>query len=285
MRCCEETARCGWPPRMRGPSLRVDETLEAAVADYATLLRDHVTLTCPSVDRVFLQAYVPKLQSVGWVCRFLRWQRGFFIPSSAAFRKIGQAYEAEVRGFAEANGIPVRRFAKGESKEEVARPLIEAAAAAGGRGRVALIGIAQEKAVIWHSWKAKGQRNARHPHMEWGRQMGFINHFYCYLRDPERGGAFWKTSAMRRSRSGSGSTAMSGPGGSWPRPGSASRRWTTDSPPARIRSCCSGSATGSAPARSPASSGGGPAGCRPRSPPATCAPGTPASSPSASSRS
>jgi hypothetical protein len=29
------------------------------------------------VDRVFLQAYVPKLQTVGWVCQFLRWQRHY----------------------------------------------------------------------------------------------------------------------------------------------------------------------------------------------------------------
>jgi hypothetical protein len=35
------------------------------MADYATLLRDHVTLTCRSVDRFFLQGYIPKLQSVG----------------------------------------------------------------------------------------------------------------------------------------------------------------------------------------------------------------------------
>jgi hypothetical protein len=47
------------------------------MADYSTLLQDHVTLTCRSLDRIFLQAYVPKLQSVGLVCRFLRWQRGF----------------------------------------------------------------------------------------------------------------------------------------------------------------------------------------------------------------
>ena len=35
------------------------------MADYATLLRDHTTLTCRSVDRIFLQGYVPKLQCVG----------------------------------------------------------------------------------------------------------------------------------------------------------------------------------------------------------------------------
>lgn len=159
------------------------------MADYATLLRDHVTLTCRSVDRIFLQAYVPRLQSVGMVCQFLRWQRGFFIPSSAAFGKIGEAYAAEVHKFAEANGIPVRYFKQGEKKEEIARPFIEAAAATG-RSSVALVGIAQEKASAWRSWPARGQRGTAHPHMEWGRQMTFVNHFYFYLWDAEWGPAF-----------------------------------------------------------------------------------------------
>jgi hypothetical protein len=38
------------------------------------LLQDHVTLACRSADRISLQAHVPQLQSVGWLCRFLRWQ-------------------------------------------------------------------------------------------------------------------------------------------------------------------------------------------------------------------
>lgn len=164
------------------------------MADYAMLLRDHVTLTCRSVDRIFLQAYVPKLQTVGLVCQFLRWQRGYPIPSSAAFGKIGAAFAAEVHMFAKANGIPVRQFAKGEKKEDVARPYIQAAAAAG-TSAVALIGVAQEKAVVWRSWPAKGQRGAAHPHMEWGRQMAFVNHFYFYVWDAEWGPAFWKTNA------------------------------------------------------------------------------------------
>jgi hypothetical protein len=165
------------------------------VADYGTLLRDHVTLTCRSVDRIFLQAYVPKLQTVGWVCQFLRWRRGFVIPSSAAFGKIGDGYVRHVRRFAELNNIPVVYFGKGDNKEAIARPLIDAAAAEGGDGRVVLIGVAQEKAPAWRSWKAKGQQHAAHPHMEWARQMVFVNHFYFYLWDPDWGGAFWKTNA------------------------------------------------------------------------------------------
>ena len=66
------------------------------MTDYATLLRDHITLTCRSIDRIFLQAYVPKLQSVGQVCLFLNRQRGFKIPSSAAFGQIGEAYVAAI---------------------------------------------------------------------------------------------------------------------------------------------------------------------------------------------
>lgn len=164
------------------------------MADYASLLGKHVTLKCRCLDRMFFQAYVPKLQSVGQVCIFLRWQRKFKIPSSAAFGKIGEAYVNAIHDFADEHGIPVVRFKKGENKEEKARPYIEAAAKEG-RDRVVLIGIAQEKASAWRSWKAKGQEKAKHPHMEWGRQMTYVNHFYFYLWDSDFGGAFWKTNA------------------------------------------------------------------------------------------
>jgi len=165
------------------------------VTDYATLLRDHVTLKVRSLDRIFLQAYVPKLQSVGQVCTFLRWQRGFRIPSSAAFGKIGEQYVKDIQDFAGSHHIPLVHFEKGESKEERVRPLLKEAAREGGDGRVVLIGVAQEKASAWRSWKAKGQERATHPHMEWGRQMAHVNHFYFYFWDPEWGPAFWKTNA------------------------------------------------------------------------------------------
>jgi hypothetical protein len=164
------------------------------MTDYATLLRDHVTLKCRSVDRIFLQAYVPMLQSVGQVCIFLRWQRKFKIPSSAAFGKIGDAYVKAIYQFAEKHQIPVVHFEKGEDKEALAQPYLEAAARAG-QDRVVLIGIAQEKASVWRSWPQKGQEKAAHPPMEWGRDMAFINHFYFYLWDSEGGATFWKTNA------------------------------------------------------------------------------------------
>ena len=182
------------PPRVVGDNLLSLREQGVVMVDYASLLGKHVTLKCRCLDRMFFQAYVPKLQSVGQVCIFLRWQRKFKIPSSAAFGKIGEAYVKAIHDFAEENGIPMVRFEKGENKEEKARPYIEAAAKEG-KDRVVLIGIAQEKASAWRSWKAKGQEKAKHPHMEWGRQMAYVNHFYFYLWDSDFGGAFWKTNS------------------------------------------------------------------------------------------
>ncbi len=164
------------------------------MTNYATLLRDRVTLRCRCIDRIFLQAYVPQLQTVGQVCKFLRWQRKFRIPSSAAFGKIGDAYVNAIHQFARQHEIPVVHFKKGQDKEEVALPYLEAAAREG-KDRVVLIGIAQEKASVWRSWPRKGQEKARHPHMDWDREPAFINHFYFYLWDAEWGAAFWKTNA------------------------------------------------------------------------------------------
>src|SRR5258706_8289248 len=97
------------------------------MADYATLLRDQVTLNCRSIDRIFMQAYVPKLQTVGQVCTFLRWQRGFKIPSSAAFGKIGDGYGKAIHQYAEEHKIPIMHFKKGEI-EAFAQRMAELAA-------------------------------------------------------------------------------------------------------------------------------------------------------------
>src|SRR5207253_10912709 len=149
------------------------------MADYATLLRDHITLTCRSIDRIFLQAYVPKLQSVGAVCRFLHRQRGFPIPSSAAFCQIGEAYVAETHRWAKANGIPIRYFAKKENKEKIAEPLLRAAAEEGGDGRVVLIGLLRRKPRPGARGRRRGRSTPSIPTWSgaarWGSSTIFIS--------------------------------------------------------------------------------------------------------------
>ena len=164
------------------------------MTDYATLLKDRVTLSVRCIDRILMQGYVEKLQMGGGAASYLLRQRRLPFPSSAAYKHIADKYAADVQLWA-AHGIPVHHFEKGENKELYARPLIQAAAQQGGDGRVVLLGIAQEKASVWRSWRDKSYRGpGNRPQMAWGRQAAFINHFYfrscwgsglgtCFLED------------------------------------------------------------------------------------------------------
>jgi len=96
------------------------------VATISSLLADHVTLRVRSVDRLFLQGYVPKLQTAGMLIRFLL-DRGFPIPSPALLGKIGRAYSAAIDQFALDYELPVVRFAKQDCKEDVAREYFQRA--------------------------------------------------------------------------------------------------------------------------------------------------------------
>jgi hypothetical protein len=161
------------------------------VATIASLLREHVTLQVRSVDRIFLQGYVPRLMCQGQVIRFLL-DRGFPIPSPAMLGRIGRAYVAAIERFARGNEVPIVRFRKGESKEETAGRYFERARREG-RGGVVMIGVAQEKTMAWRGWRQGGSDG--HPHFEFGRQTVFVNHYYFYLLDPDWGPAFVKTCA------------------------------------------------------------------------------------------
>ena len=61
------------------------------MATISSLLADHVTLQVRSVDRLFFQGYVPRLQTQFQVIRFLL-DRGFPIPSPAVLGRIGREY-------------------------------------------------------------------------------------------------------------------------------------------------------------------------------------------------
>ena len=84
----------------------------------AQLIREHVTLTVDCVDRLYLNAYVPRLQSEGGIVAFLR-HRGQVIPSPALFGHITEEFKTGLRAWAQRQGIPWIEFRKGERKDEV----------------------------------------------------------------------------------------------------------------------------------------------------------------------
>ena len=96
----------------------------------ADIVAGHVSLEIEGFDRIYLNGWVPALQTSGQVAGWLGW-RGFPIASPAALGKISQGFRAAVRRYAEMNQIPWVIFRKGDRKLDVMRPYLEAAEKAG----------------------------------------------------------------------------------------------------------------------------------------------------------
>ena len=161
------------------------------MATISSLLADHVSLQVRSVDRLFLQGYVPRLMTEGQVIRFLL-DRGFPIPSPTVLGKMGRAYVNAINAFIARNQIPTVQFTRGDVKEEIARTHFQKAEREGRFG-VVMVGIAQEKTSAWRGWRDGGPDG--HPHFVYRRQSIFPNNYYFYIRDPDWGPAFIKTVA------------------------------------------------------------------------------------------
>jgi hypothetical protein len=158
----------------------------------ASVLADHVAFQLDSVDRLFVAGYVPQLQHEGGLVRFLL-DRGYRIPSPAGLGHNHDRLVAEIEAFVAERDIPLVRFAKGESKEEVARPWL-AQAEQEGRGSVVLVGKAQERVAGWRGFKDKASalHSDAHPHFTYRRQALFVDHWYYYIWDAEWGSGFIK---------------------------------------------------------------------------------------------
>ncbi len=155
-----------------------------------TILDAHTTLQLRSLDRLYLNAYVPQLQRPPLVRRFLE-RAATPIASPALFEQRTKRFVADLRRYAEARGaewIPLKRA---ERKEEQWRPLCLRAEAEGRSGLVA-VGVIQERVRAWRAVKSTL------PHggvaFDFSRESVFVNQYYCYLADPEWGPSFIKLS-------------------------------------------------------------------------------------------
>jgi hypothetical protein len=156
------------------------------------LLVGQVGLDLECADRVYLNGYVPNLQVPGQIVGFLTRHLGQPIPSPALMDRIGQRFRRAVDSYAEANHIPVVRFAKGQRKVDVMRPLMRRAAATG-RSQVVAIGVAQEFAQVATASTRHSESGA--PWFTFGKAQRRVTSYYFYLWDEQMGGAFIKVCA------------------------------------------------------------------------------------------
>ena len=163
---------------------------DPAVVTAAEMVAGHVTLDISCLDRVYLNGYVPRLQTPGGVIYFFHDHRGKPIVSPALFEPIGEKFRKDMNDWAQANGVPVIRFKAGERKADVMAPYLEAAAASG-RSQVAAIGCAQEFQLVWTARK-RDTDPGKPPQFSFTKENRRVSVFYVYIWDSGMGGGFIK---------------------------------------------------------------------------------------------
>ena len=153
------------------------------------LLREHVALDIECVDRVYLNGYVPTLQTSGSLVYFLEQQHGQMIASPAMLGKITETLTADIEEFARRQQIPIVRFQKGQRKDDLAAGYRRKFSAAEG---VVFIGVAQEKMT---GFKARKETQGKCVRFQFSMQSVFVRTYYFYLQDAEFGPAFIKIGA------------------------------------------------------------------------------------------
>jgi len=151
-----------------------------------SIVRNHVGLTVSCIDRIYLNGYIPKLQTSGQLCYFLRDHLGYPIPSPALFRPMHDRFVRGVQELAAGHEIPIVPFVRGQRKDDVAASYRARFTADEG---VVFIGVAQERAI---SFKASQARGVTGCYFTFSRQPVAVNHYYFYVHDAAWGPAFVK---------------------------------------------------------------------------------------------
>src|SRR5215470_5521869 len=164
----------------------------ARVVTVNDVLDGHVALDIECLDRIYLNAYVPTLQTSSQVVAFLSGHLGRPFPSPALFRQLGDRFRRAVTSFAEANDIPWVKFGKDEAKLEVMAPYL-ARQASSGRSGAAAIGVAQEFQRVWTAYEGKTSTGT--PRWSFVKDDRRVTCYYFYLWDEDFGPAFIKVCA------------------------------------------------------------------------------------------
>jgi hypothetical protein len=153
----------------------------------ADIIRQHVTLSVSCIDRLYLHAYMPKLQTSGGLCYFLHDHLGNPIPSPALFRPMHDRFLTAVEAFTRQHRIPTVEFKPGQRKDDI---VADYRARCTSREGVVVIGTAQEKMRAFKAHKRRTPTGS--VIFDFSRQAVAVKHFYFYVHDRDWGPAFLK---------------------------------------------------------------------------------------------
>lgn len=153
----------------------------------AEILTQHVTFELEAIDRMYLNAYVPSLQTGGGLVWFLKTQLGVRVPSTVMVAPMSARFVTTLARFVETQGIDLVTFTKGQRKDDVAQHYL--ATFEGDEG-VLFVGKAQEKASVFRTEKRRDAAGKAYPWII--RSTAMVNHYYVYILDRDFGPLFIK---------------------------------------------------------------------------------------------
>ena len=153
----------------------------------AEVLAKHTTLELECIDRMYLNVYVPMLQSGAGTAHFFRKIRGKPVPSSALMEPMTRGFVAAIKRYAATAGVDLIRFERGERKDERTQAYLRDFTANEG---VLYIGKAQEKARVVRTERRHDPVFGPYPWLVSSTAM--VNHYYIYIVDEDFGPLFIK---------------------------------------------------------------------------------------------
>ncbi len=159
--------------------------LAQSVAD---ILRSHVTLEVEGIDRMYLNAVIPILQTEQGISWFFRQIRGHAFASSALMAPMTRSFVESLESFASSQGLEVVTFQKKQRKDTVAA---EYRARFRGEEGLLFVGKAQEKASVFRTQSRRNpQTGASYAWLY--RSTAMVNQYYFYAIDRDFGPFFLK---------------------------------------------------------------------------------------------
>lgn len=149
----------------------------------AQVLSGHVTLEIRCIDRILLTFRQPRLQYGKGIHGFFCHHRGNQFVSSALMLPMTEAFAADIHHYIAARGLDLVRFAKGESKDQIAKGYL---AGRNGGEQILFAGVAQEKTRIWRTRQRTGKTTGR-PYPWLCQEQAMVNHWYFYGFDADFG--------------------------------------------------------------------------------------------------
>ncbi|HEX9762160.1 MAG TPA: hypothetical protein VGA97_03580, partial [Acidimicrobiia bacterium] len=140
------------------------------------ILRDHTTLEVESIDRMYLNVYVPGLQYEGGVAAFFRSHRGQLFASSALMAPMSQAFVTAIDALVAEQALPLIAFTKGQRKDDV---MAQHLARFTGDEGILFVGKAQEKAAVCRTERRRNPQTGQ-PYPWLVRSTAMVNHYYFY---------------------------------------------------------------------------------------------------------